>query len=243
MEGFMPRFRHVLLIALLLTPQFAQAQPIAEFSSSVLVQDGQTGFYQGTFLKYNEFINVTETYQAFTGVPMGFSGEFTPGTTEVRFAGQSKESYEYTQTGAFPPPPDGPNNTTGFVLRVNIKDLYTGDTGYLDFDAHSGFITALPADLRGEALLEASGTKQIDLGFYRYTVTLTSGDTDSNAWIYGTVSTNALTPEPGTMALAGMGLVSAFGLRRRLRNECLTALWSSPRQGRWNVATSGITRL
>lgn len=219
----MPRIRLIALLVLFAVPQLAHAEPytpptlLASYTTTLVFAPGQDALYTGVHGYYDDMTGTMTDVFSYAHLPTAIDGFIDSQSSEIRFAGQSKESYYFTGSA---PIPGSPNDTDAFLVKFTLTDLASGQSGELQFPAVAVLNSALPAELRGESNLYAgysSSASALVLGANRYEFRFHGGDTDSNAWLFADVSVTAATPEPGTMAMAGMGIISLFGLRRRLR--------------------------
>ena len=104
-----------------------------------------------------------------------------------------------------------------FLLSFTLTDLASGRSGTLEFTGRVGVATSGEYPTRVLFSADLSPTiEQLTLGENRYRVTALGGlpdEIDEPASIGVRVETLATTPEPGTLALAGMGL-GVVGVRR-----------------------------
>jgi hypothetical protein len=105
-------------------------------------------------------------------------------------------------------------------VTLTLRDAASGETGQLATHTSVGF-----------SMFQADGTpyypymgfslsdQQLVLGANRYLVDYRVDQNGSEAWFVAEVRVKPAseTPEPATLALAGLGLASAFGLRLRRR--------------------------
>ena len=100
-----------------------------------------------------------------------------------------------------------------------VTDAASGETGHLSFDLTAWLLTALPQSTSSELVFGGDGGGTLDLGGNRYDLRLSGSDGDSGQYVGAdlTVGPAAATPEPGTLALAGLGLGAVGLLRARRR--------------------------
>jgi hypothetical protein len=219
----MLRFRFALMFAGMIASQAVHAEPYtpptiyASYTTTLIMAPGQDKLYTGAEKYYDETTDTMVDVYSYAYLPSAIDGLIDSSGNQIRFAGQSKESYFFTDS---PPVPGSPNDTNQFRVQFTITDLASGETGVLGFDAVAVLSSALPAELRGESGLYAaysSSASAIHLGANRYEFLFDGGHSDSGAWLFATVSVTAATPEPATLVMAGVGLLSAFGVRRRIK--------------------------
>ena len=114
-----------------------------------------------------------------------------------------------------------PTYTTTFELDATITDSASGKSGVISLLGF-GQTSVTPSWTPGPLSLElfSTGPLSLVLGNNRYDmrVNTTSAMMGGNGDVIGAVTiTPVATPEPATFALAGVGLVAAFGARLRRR--------------------------
>lgn len=130
----------------------------------------------------------------------------------ILLAAHSKNAYRYDSA-----PPSNPAATNTVPYTVWVTDAASGETGFLQFDLTAFYLTGLPTTDYGEVVFGGSGGGTLVLGGNRYTLDVNTGDGDEGTYITANLSVApaAATPEPGTLALAALGLGAVFA--RRLR--------------------------
>ncbi len=115
------------------------------------------------------------------------------------------------------PPPGGID--PAFVLSFALTDTASGESGTVTFD---GRVSASTGNFIGMPYLMSvsvdEGDQVLTLGGNRYTVSMHRGPSETAEWIEADVSALAAAPEPGTLALAALGLC-ALGVVRRARRR------------------------
>ncbi|MCI0702186.1 MAG: PEP-CTERM sorting domain-containing protein [Planctomycetia bacterium] len=123
-------------------------------------------------------------------------------------------------THVFPTPPTGSTDSRIRII-LNLTDVTSGETGTAEFNsglelAHTSF---WPGNTQLSGFVQPPNRATWVLGMNKYEVELEGGHTESS----GTIDIRSLTgeplgtPEPGTLALAGIGLgLVGLRLRRRL---------------------------
>jgi hypothetical protein len=210
-----PAARFAAALALLLLPRFASAGEIPwSYRASVIVDHDLGWMYTGSEEYATE--SGMMTVYGFAYLPQGSEGVREGSAAGVQLAGLSKAGYTYR----FEPP--DPRALNAVFLRLEVTDTASGQADSADFFLSASLLSVLPSELRAEALIHAGGEARFLLGGNRYDLRVYDGDTDSNSWIYTdvTVTPTAATPEPGTLALAGIGLAPLTGVfARRLRRS------------------------
>lgn len=200
-------------LSLLVTPQLASAGPIGwSYQTSIIASPDHGRLYAGSDVYYLPDESGTMTLYGFVELPYVFSGSETGSVSNVRLAGVSKAAYEYRDE------PPGPNGLDAVYLRVEVTDTASGQTASADLYLSAYLLSALPGEIRAEAYINARGDLSFVLGENRYDIAVTDGYTESGSWISASVTvTPAATPEPGTLALAGLGLAAVGAIRSRRR--------------------------
>lgn len=201
------------VLALLLAPQFAAAGPIewsfrADPDPSMYWGIVSIGTYQATGPEGER-----TTYYAYANTPEGLMGVGHDSMTDVRVGVLSKQAYNlYTS------PPPGANTANPFTWNVWLTDAQSGETGVASFQITASLLTGMPDLSNSEVALSGSGGGAFRLGNNDYSVRFSTGESETGLWVLADVSAapTATTPEPGTLALAGVGL-AAVGLRLRRR--------------------------
>jgi MYXO-CTERM domain-containing protein len=110
------------------------------------------------------------------------------------------------------------NRPTHFLVKVTILDEASGraaDREYIASGASNGFF------LSGTGVVNLNVESRIDtfeLGRNRYTIQARVGESESAAHIELDLEATHHNPEPGTLALAVMGLAGLATRRRRYRS-------------------------
>ena len=150
-------------------------------------------------------------YQILGQIDATFSGsESGPGTARLA-------SYDVTNLHSYPIDDEWAlNRPNWFQVRLTIRDEVSGEWQELEYDAtgaSAGFF------LTGTGVVNLSVDSRADvfhLGDYTYTVQARVRESESAAHIELDVDM-VHNPEPGTLALAGMGLAGTLGWRVRRR--------------------------
>jgi hypothetical protein len=112
-----------------------------------------------------------------------------------------------------------------FALKLQITDTATREVGVVRL---TGWVDARwVRTMADETLIDGttigfdSGLQDVTVGGRTLHVVATGAAGASDADVFGTLSVRVdsplATPEPGTLALAGIGLAGAVGIRRRVR--------------------------
>lgn len=202
--------------ALLALPQLAGAGPIAwEMRGDIDHSRLGTEFYLGTVTRPVGDGEATETFHAYGQMPEGLLPVGAGSQNYINLGVQSKRGY---RLGAAAPTDPALGNTVPF--NVWVTDAASGETGHLSFTLYGFLLTGGPYGGNSEFVFGGVGGGALLLGGNRYDVQLKTGDSESNTWVYAnlTVAPATATPEPGTFALAALGL-GAAGVVRRVRKR------------------------
>lgn len=140
------------------------------------------------------------------------AGVLSGSQTGLRLAGMSKQDFMFTGDPAVA------MSDSLYKVRVAVTDRASGRTGEAVLVGTPLFSTGLPLTLYGGVTLGGQSESTLILGDNRYDVRITGSESESNAWLTAnvTVSPAADSPEPGTLALAAVG-VAAMGAWKRKR--------------------------
>ncbi len=191
-----------LVAAVAFTPA-AVAGPMS-WTYTATVQAGTTG---GTppasaVLSLSRFDKAESGGGAFAPLPTGSTG-VADGDATIVLAASSKSQYTTGDpTGA---------EVDGFRTLLQITDQASGVRGFTYMNG-TGSLVGGPADA-GALQLDGAGRVQMLLGKNRYDIAWHRQDAESVSRIVADVNVSAVTPEPATLVLAGLGL-SVIGVRR-----------------------------
>jgi hypothetical protein len=205
------------LLTLILLPQLASAGPI-EWDFRITSRTDPPGdrVYLGEYqLRFGP--SDPQSVYVFTGRPAGGSGSTSGSVTNMVVAGTGKQDWEFTTR-----PGGGP---TEFEFRFDITDRASGESGSAVYTVRPSFSNGFPDTYYGEVSIWIDEQATFDLGGNRYDLVLRTIEDASSHFIMAdvTVTPSATTPEPGTLALAGVGLAPLIGaFVRRLRRPHTT---------------------
>jgi hypothetical protein len=198
-------------LTLVLLPQLAAAGPI-EWDFSVTSRTDPPGehVYLGEY-QLNFGPGDPVTVYVLTGRTGGASGSLSGSVSDMVVGGTGKQDWEYVHT----PPESRP---TEYEFRFDITDRASGESGSAVYTIRPSFSHGFPDTHYGEVSIRLDEQATFNLGGNRYDLALHTHEDETGALILAdvTVTPGAATPEPGTLALAGVGL-GAAGLVRRLR--------------------------
>jgi|GEM_PF-3763426 len=216
-----PHLRAVLVaFALVLVPQIASAGPISwSYTGSVTGDGGDPNLlYLGPQTRPDAFSpdgfrhgNIFGSLATSNG-----SGTFT-GSAQFQLGGLVNGSVNVLWLDSDPQPSAPFSNN--FVADLAIVDTASGARG--DFRINgTGDLNGDPmlASYTLRVLLDPNFTQQQVLGNNLYQVQFSTETTSTGAWVAADVTVTSATPEPGTFALAGLG-IGAFGLLRLRRRS------------------------
>ena len=177
-----------------------------------------TNFYFGTADRpLPEPGGGTEVVHIYGTMPEGLLPVGAGSQSNILLATHSKQSYWYDYA-----PPSNPAATNQVPYIVWVTDHASGESGFLKFDLSAYYLTGLPTTDYGEVVFGGSGGGSLVLGGNRYDLEFNTSDGDEGTYITAnlTVAPVAATPEPGSLALAGFGLVAVLAPRlRRVTQE------------------------
>jgi hypothetical protein len=202
----MPRSRcvqTVAVLALLAAPQLAAAGPIEwSIRGAPDVDPPASLVFLGVYDAYGLDGKPTP-YYALAGLPEGMSGVGQDTMTGVRVGVLSKQAYQL-----FYIPPPGILTDNPFTWKVSVTDTASGETGVVSFPI-TATLARGNADLtNSEVFLSGSGEGAFRLGRNEFAVRAWTSESETGLWVVANVGVApaAATPEPGTLALAGLGL-------------------------------------
>lgn len=224
----MIRFRRAIAaFALALFPLTATAEPIGwSYTVTTGTPTGAPYLYIGTVSHADwggpGVGDITNTYRAYNPVSSGTqSGTHTGDMRYVSPGGSLSAALHVGDVGyptldlvsdsmGIPPRPSDPT----WRVSMAITDAASGQAGTASFDwTPFVFPDVFTSGTGVVDWKQESQTKTLVLGDHRYTVTTFQQDHESHAELLAEVTVTQNTPEPGTLALAGIGL-AGVGLRR-----------------------------
>jgi hypothetical protein len=143
------------------------------------------------------------------------AAEFENNAFDVRVASVPKGAYALAEVAAAARPQVAMDAV--FTLSLAITDAASGQTGAAVFTGKPVLTVGSELGSPGELSLavDGVGSKTLQLGGTRYEVTLKAGESDSGSHLVADVECVHDAPEPGTLALAGAGVVGLVGWRVR----------------------------
>jgi hypothetical protein len=140
--------------------------------------------------------------------------QFMGDAANVRVASVGKGSYTLTDDAL---KRALPVMDTVFTLKLTVTDTASGAAGDLTFTGRPILLLGPTRSSPHELALgfDGAGTGSLTLGGRRYEVSLDTAESDSGSYLVADVSPARGTPEPATLALAGVGLLGVVVLRRR----------------------------
>jgi hypothetical protein len=210
-------------LAVALLPQLATAGPIAWSMRGEAEPFGPGNeFSLGTYTRPIGSGESFEVVHAYGQLPEVLTATGTGPQTYIQLGAQSKQAYRFDTTPADP----SPGNRA--LFRVWVTDVASGETGHLSFFVTAYLLTGLPFTDSSEMVFGGEGGGTLLLGGNRYDVALKASDGDEGTYVSAdlVVAPATATPEPGTMALAGLGL-AAVGLLRARRRTTSSRIVSS----------------
>lgn len=206
----------VLTTAVLLAlPQLATAGPIEwSMRGDYHYTTPHTEFYLGAFSRPVGNGESSEIVHAYGQLPEGLLPVGAGSLNYISLGVQSKQAYRFDTAAPTDP---APANTV--LFDVWVTDVASGETGHMSFTLAAYLLTGLPLTDSSELVFGGEGGGTLLLGENRYKIKLKTGDSDSSTWVYADLEVSATgTPEPGTLALAAMGLgVTGWRIRRFVR--------------------------
>jgi hypothetical protein len=206
--------------SLLALPQLAAAGPIAWSMRGEVEPFGPGNELSlGTYTRPIGNGESSEVIHAYGQLPEVLTAAGAGSQTYIKLGAQSKQAYRFDTTQADP----SPGNQA--LFRVWVTDAASGETGHLSFLVTGYLLTGLPQTDYSEMVYGGEGGGTLLLGGNRYDLEMKASDGDEGTYVSAdlTVAPATATPEPGTLALAGLG-VTAVGLLRARRRTAFPAL-------------------
>lgn len=206
------------LIALALAPA-AVAGPLPTWTFRTVIETapGQTELYLGTTAPVAgaAALGQPDAVHAYASLPAGTSGSMT-GDGTITLASLSKSAYRLDEAA----PGSGAVLTDSFRILLEITDGRSGIRGYTPINGRGELLDGFADGGPPEAVLKAGGAGIMQIAGTRYEYTWRDSASDSvsrvEAVVRVTGSATVTTPEPATLALAGLGL-GVIGVRRLRR--------------------------